>query len=159
MPVEFVLVRIDDRLIHGQVVVGWAKALAPDLLIVANDVVVHDSLQKSLMEMAATSAFAVKICGVEETAAWHQQRKFDGKRVLLLFSSPADVLRAIKAGLKVEKVNVGGMRYSPGKKQIRQAIDIDHEDAVDFKQILDQGIQVSIQMVPTDEPLNISKYL
>jgi len=159
MSVKFVLVRIDDRLIHGQVAVGWVKATSPDLLMVADDTVVNNSLQKSLMEMASTPAFAVKICGVEESVVLCQQKALDGKRILMLFSSTQDVVRAIEAGLPVQEINVGGMRYGPGKRQIMKAIAINEEDIRNFNRLLNRGIKVQIQMVPTDEPVDIKRYL
>ncbi|MBN1596032.1 PTS sugar transporter subunit IIB [candidate division FCPU426 bacterium] len=159
MAVDFVLVRIDDRLIHGQVAVGWVKAVSPTMLMVANDAVVKDPLQKSLMEMAAAPSLKVKICGVREAAELCAEKELQTGRIMLLFSSPEDTLRAVEAGLPLKKLNVGGMRYSPGKRQIMKAIAISQEDSAYFKALLARGIRVTIQMVPTDEPVNIGKYL
>ncbi len=159
MSVHFVLTRIDDRLIHGQVAVGWVKATTPDVLLVADDQVLQNPMQRSLMEITATPAFEVKVCGVQEAAEVCDRAEWKGKRVLLLFSSARDVTRAVAAGLPVREVNVGGMRYSPGKRQILKAVAIDQQDVAHFKQLLEKNIRVSIQMVPTDEPVDIRKYL
>ncbi|MCK5242625.1 PTS sugar transporter subunit IIB [bacterium] len=159
MPAELVLVRIDDRLIHGQVAVGWVKATSPDFIIVADDTVAKDTLQKTLMKMAATAAFGVKICKVEALAALMQSAELSGKRLLLLFSSSQDVVRAMQSGVKLTKLNVGGLRYCPGKQQIMKAIAINQDDVRNFQEINRQGVRVSIQMVPTDEPVDIMKYL
>ncbi|MCD4814191.1 PTS sugar transporter subunit IIB [bacterium] len=159
MSVEFVLVRIDDRLIHGQVAVGWVKVVSPDVIMVADDTVAEDALQRSLMEMAATPAFGVEICKVKEAVARCASPEFQGKRVLLLLSSIKDVVRIMQSGLKLEKINVGGLRYSAGKKQIMQAVAINDEDKENFRNLLSQGLTISIQMVPTDEPVDIKKFL
>ncbi len=70
-----------------------------------------------------------------------------------------DVLHAVQQGLMIKQVNVGGMRYSAGKKQIMKAVAIDQLDSNHFKKLLDEGIKVDIQMVPTDAPVPIDHYL
>lgn len=159
MAVIFSLVRIDDRLIHGQVAVGWTKAVLPQELIVANDQAVADPMQKGMMEMAASPNFGVTVCSVREVAEVCGQTALNGKRVLVLFSTPQDALRACDAGLGFSALNVGGMRYSAGKRQISPAVAVDARDAETFRELIRRGIRVTIQMVPTDEAQVIEKYL
>ncbi len=159
MAADLVLVRIDDRLIHGQVAVGWAKVVTPDFIAVANDVVAGDTLQRSLMELATPSHLGVHICRVEDIAEACRKAPLDGKRVLLLFSTPQDVLRAVESGLAVTRVDVGGMRFSPGKRQIMRAVSIDDQDVACFQALLAHNIKVSIRMVPTDDDVDMAKYL
>ncbi|MEW6517006.1 MAG: PTS sugar transporter subunit IIB [candidate division FCPU426 bacterium] len=158
MPANLVLTRLDDRLIHGQVAVGWAKVTKPEVLLVADDQVEQDSLRRTLMEMAGAPGTKVLICRVEETAAACNRLELDGKRTLLLFSSPWDVCRAVDRGLRLQELNVGGLRYSPGKRQILKAIAVDEEDMKAFQKLVQEGVRVTVQMVPTDEPVDIRKY-
>jgi mannose/fructose/sorbose-specific phosphotransferase system IIB component len=159
MAATLVLVRIDDRLIHGQVAIGWVKATSPDTIVVANDAVASDSLQRNLMELATPPHLQVAICRVDECAALCNGPQFAAKRVLVLFSSPQDVLRAVEAGLDLHQLNVGGMRFKPGKRQILKAVSIDDQDVAVFRDLAQRGIKITVQMVPTDEPVEISKYL
>jgi mannose/fructose/sorbose-specific phosphotransferase system IIB component len=159
MAAELVLVRIDDRLIHGQVVVGWAKVVTPDFIVVANDAVAADSLQRSLMELATPSHLGVVICAVGEAAAACRRPPLEGKRALLLFSTPQDLLRAVESGLPVARADVGGMRFSPGKRQVLRAVSLDDADEACFHALLKKGIQLSVRMVPTDEGVDIRKFL
>jgi len=159
MAAILVLVRIDDRLIHGQVAVGWVKATAPDAIVVANDAVAADALQRNLMELATPTNLQVAICRVDETAALCNGPQFEGKRALVLFSTPQDVLRAMEAGLALRQLNVGGMRFKPGKRQIMRAVSIDVQDVAAFQDLRRQGVRVTVQMVPTDDPVDITKYL
>lgn len=158
MAVNLVLTRVDDRLIHGQVAVGWAKTAKPEVLLVADDQVEQDQVRQTLMEMAGTPGTRVVICRVEETAQVCARPELDGKRTLLLFSSPQDVCRAMDAGLRLRELNVGGLRYSPGKRQILKAIAVDERDLQAFQHLVRQGVRVTVQMVPTDEPVDIRKY-
>jgi mannose/fructose/sorbose-specific phosphotransferase system IIB component len=159
MPATLVLVRIDDRLIHGQVAVGWVKATTPEVIVVANDAVAADALQRNLMELATPQSLQVAICRVEEAVGLCQGPRLAGKRVLVLFATPQDVLRAVTAGLKLARLNVGGMRFKPGKRQVLKAVSLDEEDVKTFRALQAQGIQVTVQMVPTDEPVEIEKVL
>jgi PTS system mannose-specific IIB component len=159
MAAELVLVRIDDRLIHGQVAVGWAKVVTPDFIAVANDAVAADTLQRSLMELATPTHLGVVICRVDEIAAACQRAPLDGKRVLLLFSTPQDLLRAVESGLAVKQADVGGMRFSPGKRQVLRAVSLDDADEACFYALLKKGLKVSVRMVPTDDDSDIVKYL
>lgn len=158
MAAILVLTRIDDRLIHGQVAVGWAKTTKPEVLLVADDQVEQDQLRQTLMEMASTPGARVLICRVEETAKVCARPELDGKRTLLLFSSPQDVCRAVDAGLRLQELNVGGLRYSPGKRQILKAIAVDEADLQAFRTLVRQGVRITVQMVPTDDPVDIRKY-
>ena len=159
MAADLVLVRIDDRLIHGQVVVGWAKVVTPDYIVVANDVVAADTLQRSLMELATPSHLGVVICRVDEIAEACLHAPLDNKRVLLLFSTPQDLAYAVETGLPVKRADVGGMRYAPGKRQVLRAVSLDPMDEICFRALLKKGIKLSVRMVPTDEEVDIAKFL
>jgi mannose/fructose/sorbose-specific phosphotransferase system IIB component len=158
MPANLVLTRIDDRLIHGQVAVGWAKTAKAEVLLVADDQVEQDQLRQTLMEMAGTPGTQVRICRVAEVAKVCADPELNGKRTLLLFSSPQDVVRAVDAGLRLQELNVGGLRYSPGKRQILKAIAVDDHDLQALQKLVQQGVRVTVQMVPTDDPVDIRKY-
>lgn len=159
MPAIPVLVRIDDRLIHGQVAIGWVKAVAPDVIVVANDAVAADSLQRNLMELATPSNLQVVICRVSELAALCAGPALAGKRILVLFSTPQDALRVAESGLVFSALNVGGMRFKPGKRQVMKAVSIDDADVETFRALQARGVKATVQMVPTDEPVDIAKVL
>jgi PTS system mannose-specific IIB component len=159
MAANMVLVRIDDRLIHGQVAIGWVKAISPEWIVVANDNVAEDAIQRTLMEMAAPPNLGVTLCHVSEVAEICASPEMSGKRILLLFSSTQDALTAVESGLPVKEIDVGGLRYSPGKRQIMKAVAVDDKDLEDFQALMHHGIHVVIQMVPTDEPVDMRKYI
>ncbi|MCK5218767.1 PTS sugar transporter subunit IIB [bacterium] len=153
------LVRIDDRLIHGQVAIGWVKTIKIQHLVVADDAVAKDSMQICLMEMATPPGLGITICPVAEAGSVCNREEVDGKRILMLFSSSGDVCRAVENGLFLKELNIGGMRYSPGKKQITKAVAIDEHDAEHFRKLLGYKVKIQIQMLPMDEPVDIQKYI
>jgi mannose/fructose/N-acetylgalactosamine-specific phosphotransferase system component IIB len=150
-----VLSRIDDRLIHGQVVEGWVTFLKATCILVADDIVASNVLQRSIMELAVPEGLKVSIGGVEEICKQLLSKALDTERVILLFSNPAAVLSAIRAGLKCPSVNIGGMHYIPGKRKLLNTLAVDDADLTALREIVSQGIQVAVQAVPTQRPMRL----
>ena len=149
-----VLARVDDRLIHGQVVVGWARALEADCLVVANDAVAADPMQRQLLPMAVPPQIKVGIYRVREAAEALRDGKYEGRRIILLFASLADAL-SFNAVLPLERLNVGGIRQAPGRTPLRTAVALSSTDVEAARALIVSGSVLSIQMVPGDaaEPL------
>jgi PTS system mannose-specific IIB component len=152
-----VFVRIDDRLIHGQVVEGWVNFLKATCIMVADDHVATNALQKSIMEISVPQGLKVAIGSVEDICAQLHTSAFDAERVILLFSNPSDVLRALKSGLDCRALNIGGMHYVQGKRKLLDVLAVDDIDLDALKEIAARGIRVDIQTVPTQRPLLLDK--
>lgn len=148
-----VLSRIDDRLIHGQVVEGWVNFLKATWIMVADDNVASNVLQRTIMGISVPLGLKVTIGRVDDICKQLRAPSFDAERVILLFSNPADVLRALKAGLECTVLNIGGMHYVPGKRKLMDVLAVDEADLDALKEISAKGIQVEIQTVPTQRPL------
>ena len=152
-----VFARIDDRLIHGQVVEGWVNFLKATCIVVADDNVATNVLQRSIMEISAPQGLKVIIGGVEEICRLLRPAAFDPERVILLFSNPSDVLRALKSGLTCRSLNIGGMHYTPGKRKLMDVLAVDDADLEALRAIAAQSVQVDIQTVPTQKPMPLGK--
>jgi mannose/fructose/N-acetylgalactosamine-specific phosphotransferase system component IIB len=147
-----VLARVDDRLIHGQVVVGWARALEADCLIVANDAVAADPMQRQLLPMAVPPQIKVGIYRVRDAAEALQQGKYEGRRIILLLASLGDALLFSQAGAWLQSLNVGGIRQAPGRQPLRTAVALSQTDVDAARALMAGGAVLSIQMVPGDAP-------
>lgn len=154
-----VIIRIDDRLIHGQVVEGWVNHLKATCIVVADDALASNAPQRSIMELSVPQGLKVSIGGIEDMCRRLRDKPFDAERVILLFSKPADVLRALKSGLDCPALNIGGMRYVPGKRKLMDVLAVDENDLEALKEIAAKGVKVAIQTVPTQRPLSLDKVL
>lgn len=154
-----VLTRIDDRLIHGQVVEGWVNHLKATCIMVADDRVAANALQRSIMEISVPRGLKVLIGSVEDICGRLRSGSHDHERVILLFSNPADVLRALSFGLRPPAINIGGMRFVPGKRRIMDVLAVSDADVAAFREIAVQDMTVDIQTVPTGRPLSLHKVL
>ena len=150
-------IRIDDRLIHGQVVEGWVNYLKADTIFVADDVVAANDLQCSIMEIATPRGLKVCIGGVEEICKRVQGPAPAQERAILLFASPSAVLRALDLGLPCSELNVGGMHYMPGKRKLVDVLAVDEQDLLALRQIRARGVKVTVQAVPTQKPLALER--
>jgi len=156
MAVEFV--RIDDRLLHGQVVTTWVKTLQLEQCIVVSDAIAGDDFQQKLLEMAAPEGMRVVFFSPEKFAEVAMKNPIK-RRTMLLFNRPGDVLRLIESGYIPGSLNIGGMKNNGKKQQISKAVAVDDEDISVLRAIAEAGVTVTIQMVPADSMVHLEKAL
>lgn len=147
MAIKFV--RIDDRLIHGQVVTTWVKQYDIEQVIIVNDEVAADQVQTTIMQLAAPPGVKVVLLTVDGFIKAYNAGPIN-KSTMVLFTNPTDVYKCIEGGVRITLLNVGGIKYVVGKTQITKAVSVDQADRNAFKKILERGIKVQIQMVPND---------
>jgi len=153
------LVRIDDRLIHGQIVVGWVNFLKANYIIVINDEVSKNEIQKCLLKSSVPPGIKVDIYSVEEFNLSNNDEQIVNNKVILLLTNPKDCVRIVEKGFKIDSVNVGGMRCSSGRKEITPSIFLNEEDIEYFKKLEAMGIKVEIRMVPAERGINLFECL
>lgn len=157
MPI--ILVRIDDRLIHGQIVEGWLKNIRVNHIVVVSDEVAGDKMQQVLLGMSVPNTVKVTSFSIAEAAEKIKSGSFNKDRAMLLFSSPQDVLRLINCGIKLSSVNVGGMHYAQGKKQVLRNLSVNESDVQSLREIGRQGIELEGRVLPLDERVDIIEVL
>lgn len=150
--------RIDDRLIHGQVVTTWVNIKKIEQIIVVNDKVAEDKIQKNILNMAAPQGVKVHTFGVEKFADVYKTTPIK-KRTMLLFTNSIDVDRVVELGVDIKELNIGGMRYQEGRKQLTKALSVTPEEEKAFHNLMDKGVDITIQMVPNDEAKNIQEVM
>jgi len=150
--------RIDDRLIHGQVVTTWVNIKKIEQIIVVNDKVAEDKIQKNILNMAAPQGVKVHTFGVEKFADVYKTTPIK-KRTMLLFTNSIDVDKLVELGVDIKELNIGGMRYQEGRKQLTKALSVTPEEEQAFHNLMDKGVEIVIQMVPNDEAKNIREVM
>lgn len=143
-------IRIDDRLIHGQVAMFWTNELHASRIMVINDEVANNTMQKSLLRMAAPANVATSIITREKAVANISSGKYEGQRVLIVVKSPVDILYLVNHGLDVKSLNVGNLSGRDHTTSIRPNINVTDEEMDAFKQLLDKGIEITTVMTPND---------
>ena len=143
------LVRIDDRLIHGQVATTWTRNFDIEQIIIINDEAKNDPVQHSVANFAVPEGVKVIMFGVKQFAEVMKKSQIK-KRTMLLFTNPIDIKYLVDEGLEIKEVNAGGMRFKDGRKRLEKAISVTEEENQAFKYLIDKGIHINVQMVPKD---------
>lgn len=150
--------RIDDRLIHGQVVTTWVKNYDIEQIIIVNDKVAEDKMQQSVLTMAAPPGIKVVAFGVQHFIEIIKKTPIK-RRTMLLFTTCLDVLPLIENGLELEKLNVGGMRINNERKSLSRAVSVTQDEEDAFRKMLDMGLNIEVQMVPKDPIVSLKSML
>jgi PTS system mannose-specific IIB component len=155
---DLVLLRIDDRLVHGQVVIGWIPHLRAQAVVVASDAAAADATQTMLMEMAMPDGVALHVLPVDE-AARRLQNEADARRALALAPGPREALRLLELGVNCAGVNVGGLHYTAGRVQLGKAIFLDDQDREALRAIARRGVSLEGRALPGDSAMDVSAML
>lgn len=157
---EYVLARIDSRLLHGQVATTWTRTTNPTRIIVASDEVAKDELRKRLIQQAAPSGIKAHVVPIYQLIKLAKDdQHFGGQRALLLFENPQDVLEAVEGGVPLETINVGSMAHSTGKVQPNRTLAFDQNDIDTFKRLEELGLKFDVRKVPSDYGDNMQDIL
>jgi PTS system mannose-specific IIB component len=148
-------VRIDNRLVHGQIIESWLPFTDASAIVVANDELAEDELRQQIMSIAIPLGVDIAFVKVNLVQAYLSERKLLGRNVLVLFASCPDARRAFEAGLKFARLNLGNLHYGPGKKQVCQHIALSGEDEGCLDFLKTQGVNLDYRCVPGD-PVDIS---
>jgi mannose/fructose/sorbose-specific phosphotransferase system IIB component len=149
------LYRVDDRLIHGQVVVGWGRYLKADAIWVCSDRVAEDEFARTMMEMGAPADVKVEVLPLAEAAPKLGNGEPTSRAAIVLFETPADALRLVEADVTIARLNVGGMHFRPGKRQIMEGVSVDEGDCAAFYELAARGVEIYVQIVPQARPISL----
>lgn len=149
------LARIDDRLIHGQVTTVWSKVANAQRIIICNDDVYNDDVRRTLLRQAAPPGMKVNVVNIEKAVAVYHNQQYQDETVFYLFTNPQDVLTMVQQGVKIATLNIGGMAWRPGKKQLTKAVSLDAADINAFQQLDTLGVKLDLRVVASDPSVNI----
>ncbi len=148
---SWVLHRIDDRLIHGQVLVAWGARLDPARIWVVDDGVAASDWEGALFRESAPG-IDVRVMTVAEAAAGHAAEALATGATFLLVRDLATARRLAESGASVREWNVGGLHYAPGKEKVNDYVYLDTADRADARVLLLTGATLAVQDVPASEP-------
>lgn len=153
------LVRIDDRLVHGQVVLGWIPYLKADLVLVASAAAAADSVQVTLMSLALSGGVDLEVRPPAEAARHPALAAGDKRRVLVLVPGPREALELLDAGLTFTRLNVGGMHHTAGKVQLGKAVFLSAEDKEALRGLARRGVSLEGQALPGEATVDLAEAL
>lgn len=150
-----VFVRIDDRLIHGQVVEGWIPFLDAEQVLVVSDAAAADEVAGALMRMALPDAIELEVLPVAQAALHACFSPSYAKRALVLAPGPQEVLSLLEMGAKFSRVNIGGLHYTAGRVQLGKAIFLSEEDKEALRRISARGVKLEGRALPGEREIDL----
>jgi PTS system mannose-specific IIB component len=153
------LMRVDDRLVHGQVVEGWLPSLKADLIVVVSDAAASDPIQSALMKMAMPPTVGLLVLGIADAADALASPQMAARRALVLVPGPAEALALLKKGVAVDRINVGGLHFTIGKVQLGRALFLDEKDKDALRAIAARGVRLEGRPLPSDPEEDLAPML
>jgi len=144
---SWLLQRVDDRLIHGQVVVAWGQRLRPHRIWVVDDAAAANPWERDLLATAAPDVEVRVVSVAEMTAAWAGEAAAEGGAFLLV-RDLGTALALIEAGAPIGRFNLGGLHYAPGKSKVNEYIYLDAVDRARARALIGRGVVLEVQDVP-----------
>lgn len=154
---QITLVRIDDRLIHGQVVTAWLKYYDSDMILITDDAVAKDMFMQRVLKSAAPKGVKVKAKSVEDTIAFLNDPANDAVRTMIIVKGPEAIEGLVNGGIAIEKIVLGGMGIKAGRKKLNRNISANEEEVKCMKRLEEKGAKIQYQLVPDDSPVLFSK--
>ena len=148
---SWILHRVDDRLIHGQVVVAWGMRLHPARIIVADDASAASGWERELLESAAPD-FRIRVLTMAEAVAGYAAESAASGGAFLLVRDLGKALALVEAGAAIPSFNLGGIHYAPGRTKVNEYLYLDAADRAAARALLARGVGLEAQDVPATRP-------
>ncbi len=148
------LVRIDNRLVHGQILEAWIPFIKASCVVVANDDVADDFFQESAIKMAVPSEIEVVVNSVEEFSENYSYCEKGGRKTIVLFCNVCDALKAYRSGFRFKKLNIGNVHRKLGAKQFIPAVHLSEKEVKDLQFLVDSGVNIKLMSLPADVPVD-----
>lgn len=145
-----VLFRVDERLIHGQVVLGWGVRLHPDRIVVVDDELADSPWEQELYTMGVPPEVEATFTSVSEATERLPDWRAGKPRTLLLTRDIGTMARLAGSGLlEGEEINIGGIHDAPGREQVLRYVFLSEEDRQQLRELSDRGTRVVARDVPS----------
>ncbi len=143
-------VRMDNRLIHGQILVSWNAEFKIDHIIVTNDKVAADPLQVTLLQAVAPIGAKVSVLTIKDCVAYCNSPAADNENIFIIAKFPEDGLALLEEGLDMPVLNLGNQAYVRGSKKLSNTVYLTELGVRALKSIHDKGIRITCRMMPAD---------
>ena len=144
--------RIDGCLIHGQVANLWTTKLNISRIMVIDDAVAQNDIEKQGLKLACPPGEKLSILPIDKAANNIKEGKYDTQRLLIVARRPENFLRLVEYGVSLPEHNVGNMSRTPETRSVTRSINVVDKNIADFDALAAKGVKLFAQMVPGDSP-------
>ena len=153
------LVRLDDRLIHGQVVVGWGNALGAEQILLIDDHVAEAQWERDLYRLGVPENVEVTFASVADAPAELDEIVKSDKRVIVVIADVDSLIRVCHASSAVRRVNIGGLHDREGRRRRLPYVFLSDLEGEDLKMLAAEGVELTARDVPSAKAVPLSEIL
>jgi mannose/fructose/N-acetylgalactosamine-specific phosphotransferase system component IIB len=151
-----VLARVDNRLLHGQILAAWVPTLDADSILILDDEAFGNILARSAMELAVPPDVQFEVSPVSQATAALDRLK-GAQRTVVLLRDVADASRALDAGLSLTRLNIGNVHFATGRAAVSQAVHLSPSEIAVLQAIEGRGVTVELKTLPRDTPVPLAE--
>lgn len=151
---DIALVRVDNRLVHGQILEAWVPFLRASCIVVVDDQVASDFFRETVIRMAVPREVQVIISGVKEFAEDYSFTQGHGKKTIVLFSTVSAALAVHRLGFRFAKLNIGNIYNENCRLCCNPSVLLSDTDVSDITSLHDVGVQIELRRVPKEKPVD-----
>ena len=155
-----VLMRIDERMLHGQVALTWVNEVHPEAILIANDEAAENDMAKLAFKMAKPDGVKLAIKTVKDAAVLLNDPRTKKTRIFLIVRTVQDALELAKTtGSQIQIINIGGVKKKEGSRQVAANVHMNEEDIAALRELNSLVDKVEIQMVPSESKTDVKKII
>lgn len=151
------MMRVDYRLLHGQIVYSWVRHLNADCILIANDAIVNDSVNKMAMRATKPEGTKLVIKDIQNSITAINSGVTDKYRLFVIVGCVADAYKLAKACPAIKKINLGNVIGQPDYRQINKTFSVSGEEEGMLNELLDAGDEIFAQSVPSMKQTDYTK--
>jgi mannose/fructose/N-acetylgalactosamine-specific phosphotransferase system component IIB len=143
-------VRVDNRLIHGQILIAWSRQIKLDHIIVTNDKVAMDAFQVTLLKAVAPQGHKVSVLSIKDCVAYCNSPEAQKESIFIIAKMPEDALGLVEGGLDIKELNLGNAAYEPNTKKVSKTVYLTEASARAIRNLHDMGLRITSRMIPSE---------
>jgi len=153
------LVRVDHRLLHGQVAFSWTQYVGADCILIANDSVPNDELRKTTIKLAKPPSVKLVIKNIADSIEAIKSGVTDKYTLFIVVESVEDAWRLAREIPEIKSINLGGIKAKEGSRHISKAVNLLPDEITRLNELVGQGVEIEIRQVPNDRKQLITECL
>ncbi len=154
-----IISRVDDRLIHGQVATSWIRGMNIEVVVVVDDAIANNPTQISILKVSAPAEIKIYALSVDKFVEKYNKGILDKYRTMLVFENVFAPLALIEKKIPITSLNLGGMRFKEGRRQITKALSVSEEEEKAIRRIHELGVEVEHRQLTADNKIDVMTLL
>ena len=151
--------RIDNRLVHGQIISTWMPHLRLKRFVVVNDSLPSNPLRMKMFRIAIPSVVDFQALSVAEASTFLNEKRAESTSTIVLLENIDDAVRLFEAGNPFTNLNIGNVHHGPDRRSFTPSVFLSETDLLKLKQLFARGVRSEIRTLPTQDPLDLSPLL